>query len=146
MSKKEIKKELKKKLEVVTDFNIKLNASLESIVEDYIKYISENIDNCYMKYFGVGITVSTNQFGSYYGFINERMSYERGFDIYTCTGNGYHVAGDYNYYINGSNQKDLIAFAKQIPIFVEQGIKHIKAKNIEMQNIENTLKSLLNNK
>lgn len=143
MGKLEIKKEMKKKLEEVTDLNVSLNNSLESLVHNYIDYISKKVYKCCMKYFGVGITCRTDQFGDYYGFLNEKESNRNGYNTYTCVGQGWFVANNFNYHITGSTTEDLIDFAEKIPTFIEEGIKHLEDENEKIESIKNKLSEIL---
>jgi len=144
MKKLEVKQEMKKKLEEVTDLNVNLNNSLESLVDNYVDYISKNVNDCYMKYFGVGVTCRTNQFGDYYGFLNETETNRNGHNTYTCTGSSWYVANDFNCHIQGSTTEDLLEFAENIPTFIKEGIKHLESKNEKMESIKNELSKTLN--
>ena len=107
--------------------------SLKSIVDYYIKLISETVPSDYCEHFGIGVAVSHNHIGSSWGFYNLHQ------DCYTVTGSGYYIANDYNCEVKGSTDKQLLDFAKNIQVYIKQGIAELKHNTELMEKLNKKL-------
>jgi hypothetical protein len=116
MEKKTLKQELAEQLQLHREEA----SSLRSTVDHYIDLISNTVPNEYCKHFGIGVAGSHNQFGATWGFYNHQK------DCYTVTGDTFYIANDYNCKCIGSNSKQVLEFAKDIQVYIKQGIAELK--------------------
>ena len=128
--------------------NVKEHNTLTALIDDYIDFIYQHVPDEFMADFGVGYVSTHPQFDDVIGYCNEAEN------KYVVTGKGYYHGGDWNYYVYGSNWNDELAFAKEIPAFVENGLKCLKidtektieAKSEVMKAIENLRELLIQKK
>jgi len=126
-------KTLKEELAEQLGLHSNESSSLNRIVDYYIELISNTVPDEYCRHFGVGVAGSHNQFGTTWGFYNEHK------DCYTVTGNGYYIANNYNCKVNGSNSKQVSVFAKDIQVYIKQGIAELKHDTELMEKINKEL-------
>jgi hypothetical protein len=139
MSTLEIKKEVKGALKEL-EINIKLNDKLIDIINEYVEFVEKNIPDEFMESFGIGVAGSHDQFGSHYGF--ESTHDYSGERVYRVAGHGYNIANDFNAYVTGSNFTQMLEFAKQIPKFINYGVKVLKNNNEAANNIIEKLREI----
>lgn len=107
--------------------------ALNEKVKEYINLISENVPEEMMEEFGVGPAGKHNEFGTHYGFWNDRL------ESYTCIGSGYNIANDFNAVVHGSSDEDVIFFLKEMDELFNHGINELKKTN---QDIDDIMKKL----
>jgi len=135
----EIKKEVVIKLQEVLDLNVKTNEALESILQDYINFIENNVPSEFRFHFGIGKTATHQQFGSHFGFESEN---EEGYSIYRTAGSGYCIGNDFNARVKGSNYSQMLEFSVKIPNLLNKGILKLQENTQESNSIADKLKNL----
>lgn len=107
----------------IVEFEGRIYEELKDYINSYIGWVESNIPCRFYSYFKVGVAGSHQQFGNHYGF-------ENSYDEYCVPGSGYNIANDFNAYVRGcTSRKELIAFVKCIPEFLENGLKAMEKQS-----------------
>lgn len=141
----ELKKEIVSTLETELNVHTTVRSSLESLLNDYVNFITDNVAPEFRKFFGIGVAGTHKQFGSRYGFKADDIkgeydgsNYEN--EYYATPGNGYHIGNDFNSWVSGSNFFQMKKFAEQLHEWVSKGITELKKENKETQKILDSIK------